>query len=62
MPDGAKRKGVSTMPEKPMTTATALTQFRKDLIDGGFSHEAAETIATIAAKELVQTEGLGVRA
>lgn len=50
------------MPEKPMTTATALTQFRKDLIDGGFSHEAAETIATIAAKELVQTEGLGVRA
>lgn len=47
-------------PRKTMTTAAALVRYRKELIEGGFGFEAAETMARDAGRLLVEDGGLCV--
>jgi len=46
--------------ETPMTTAKVLASYRTELIEGGFSTDAADLMARDAATFLLQ-DGLGVR-
>lgn len=59
--NGAKRKGASIM-HNSKTTAELLVEFRKELLNGGFTVDAAERIATIAAHKMIEESGLAVQA
>lgn len=43
------------------TTAHALGDFRKELIEGGFSSDEAFSLSMVAAKMIVDADGLCVR-
>lgn len=49
------------MSETPLTTAAALLSYRKELIQGGISHDLADALVQDAARAIISDHGLGVQ-